>query len=58
MLDYAWAPPMLAYMCAVLAGVDGAEDEMIVPYLIAQIAGFALYVSGQRYKFKHRNRPR
>jgi hypothetical protein len=56
MLDYAWAPPMLAYIAAILAGVDGSEDEMIVPYLVAQIAGFALYVTGQRYKFKQRNR--
>jgi hypothetical protein len=56
MLDYAWAPPMLAYIAAILTGVDGSEDEMIVPYLVAQIAGFALYVTGQRYKFKQRNR--
>jgi hypothetical protein len=53
MLDYAWAPPMLAYMAAIFAGVDGTEDEMIIPYLAAQLAGFGLYVEGQRYK--HRN---
>jgi hypothetical protein len=45
--------PTVAYLAAILLGLDGPEDEFIIPYLVAQFAGTAQYVYAIHLRFKY-----
>jgi hypothetical protein len=45
--------PALVYVSAILAGLDGPEDELIIPFLIAQVAGFVQYAYALHLRFKY-----
>jgi predicted permease len=45
--------PIVGYVAVILLGHDGADDEYVVPYLVAQAAAFVQYMYALHLRFKH-----
>jgi hypothetical protein len=45
--------PVVGYVAVILLGHDGADDEYVVPYLVAQGAAFIQYMYALHLRFKY-----